>query len=226
VFFAACIYLTLGRLITRKGAQYSLLKPKTYLQIFCTCDIVSMLVQAGGGAIATEEAEKYKSTKLGSNIIVVGIIFQLITMLSFSVCGVSFLVRSRHAPRSREETVVTFGAIIAFIFIFIRNCYRTVAFLQGWTGFLSMHELYFIALDGCMILIASIALNLSNPAALLRDDDKFVKNDEVIDEYVTQASSVYEQIEASLVEGSDIEKPQVEKPRQEKAELGHRYPQM
>jgi len=226
VFFAACIYLILGRLITRKGAEYSYLNPKTYLWIFCTCDIVSLLVQAGGGAIASEEAEKNESTKLGSNVIVAGIIFQLITMLSFSACGTSFLVRSRHAPQPKKETVVTYGAIIAFVCIFIRNCYRTVAFLQGWTGFLSTHEAYFIALDGCMILIASIALNISDPAVLLRDDDKFVKNGDVIDEYVTQASSVYSRMEEPLVEESDIEKPQVEKPRLEKAELGDWYPQM
>jgi hypothetical protein len=202
--------LILGRLITRKGAQYSFLKPKTYLWIFCTCDVVSLLVQAGGGTIASEEAEKNKSTKLGSNVIVAGILFQLITMLSFSVCGISFLVHSRNAPQPKKEIIVTYGAIIAFICVFIRNCYRTVAFLQGWTGFLSSHEVYFIALDGCMILIASIALNISDPAALLRDDDKHVKNGEVFDEYVA-TPSVYSQME---------------KPRLEKAELGDWYPQM
>ena len=172
------------------------------------------MAQAGGGAIVSEEAEKNKSTKLGSNVIVAGIIFQLITMLSFSVCGISFLVRSRNAPQPKE-TIVTYGAIIAFICVFIRNCYRTVAFLQGWTGFLSSHEVYFIVLDACMILIASIALNICDPATLLRDDDKLVKNGEVFDEYVATAS-VYSQIEA----------PQMEKPRLEKAEFGDWYPQM
>jgi hypothetical protein len=200
VFFAACIYLILGRLIARKEAQYSFLKPKTYLWIFCTCDVLSLLVQAGGGAIASEEAEKNKSTKLGSNVIVAGIIFQLITMLSFSVCGTSFLVRSRHAPQPKE-TIVTFGAIIAFICVFIRNCYRTVAFLQGWTGFLSSHEVFFIVLDACMILIASIALNICDPAALLRDDDKHIKNVEVLDEYVATSSV-----------NSQMGGPQMEKP--------------
>jgi hypothetical protein len=216
--------LILGGLITRKGAQYSFLKPKTYLWTFCTCDVLSLLIQAGGAAIASEEAEKNKSTKLGSNVIVAGIIFQLITMLSFSVCGISFLVRSRNAPQPKE-TIVTYGAIIAFICVFIRNCYRTVAFLQGWTGFLSSHEVYFIVLDACMILIATIALNICDPATLLRDDDKLVKNGEVFDEYVATAS-VYSQMEEPQTEESQMEKPQMEKPRLEKAEFGDWYPQM
>jgi hypothetical protein len=129
------------------------------------------LAQAGGGAIVSEEAEKNKSTKLGSNVIVAGIIFQLITMLSSSVCGISFLVRSRNAPQPKKETIVTYGAIIAFICVSIRNCYRTVALLQGCTGFLSSHEVYFIVLDTCMILIASIALNISDPVVLLWDEN-------------------------------------------------------
>jgi hypothetical protein len=173
VFFATCIYLILGRLITRKGAQYPFLKNKTYLWIFCTCDVLSLLAQAGGGAIASEEAEKTKSTKLRGNVIVTGIIFQLITMLSFSVCGISFLVRSRNTPQPKKETIVTYGAIIAFICVFIRFCYPTVTFLQGWTGLLSSHEVYFIA---------SISLNISDPAVLRWDEDKLVKNGEV-DEY-------------------------------------------
>jgi magnesium-transporting ATPase (P-type) len=186
VFFAATIYLILGRLISRKGAQYSFLKPKTYLWIFCTCDVLSLLVQGGGGTIASEEAEKKKSTKLGTNVIVAGIIFQLITMLVFSVCGISFLIRSRHAPQPKKETIVTFATILAFICIFIRNCYRTIGFLQGWTGFLSSHEIYFIALDACMILIASITLNIFDPAALLRDDDKLIANGDVCEESSTK----------------------------------------
>jgi hypothetical protein len=77
-----------------------------------------------------------------------------------------------------------------------------------------------------MILIASIALNISDPAALLLDDDRLVKSGDVVDEYVTQASSVYSQMEEPLVEEPDMEKPQVEKPGLEKVELGDWYPQI
>jgi magnesium-transporting ATPase (P-type) len=183
------------------------------------------LVQAEGGAIASEEAEKNKSMKLGSNVIVAGIIFQLVAMLSFSVYGISFLVRSRNATQPKKETIVTYGAIIAFICVFIRNCYRTVAFLQGWTGFLSSHKVYFIVLDACMILIASIALNIFDPAVLLWDKDKLVKNSEVDDEYVA-TPSVYSQMEEPEMEEPQMEKPQIEKPRMEKEGLGDWYAQM
>jgi hypothetical protein len=71
-----------------------------------------------------------------------------------------------------------------------------------------------------MILIASIALNISDPAVLLWDENKLVKNGEVVDEYVA-TPSVYSQIEEP-----EMKEPQIEKPRLEKVELGDWYPQM
>jgi len=52
VFFAAAIYLTLGRIVVVYGEDCSRLRPGTYTIIFLGCDVVSLVVQAVGGGIA------------------------------------------------------------------------------------------------------------------------------------------------------------------------------
>lgn len=50
-FFSAACYGSLGMLIREVGAQYSLLRPKMYLIIFCTADFVAIVVQGAGGGM-------------------------------------------------------------------------------------------------------------------------------------------------------------------------------
>lgn len=48
--------------------------------------------------------------------------------------------------------------------IYIRSIYRTIELLQGWTGYLITHEIYFIVLDGTMMVLAVGIFNLIHPA--------------------------------------------------------------
>lgn len=171
VFFAAAIYLALARLIVRRGPQYSLLKPRAYLWTFCTADLVSLLVQAAGGGMASSASNKNQSPKPGTNVIVTGIVIQLFSMTVFSLCFFVFLWRSRtlHTPRNEQLSIIS--TFIALVVVYIRSFYRTIELFQGWTGFLITHEVYFIALDGAMMAIAAIAFNVLDPAVLLKDND-------------------------------------------------------
>lgn len=53
VFFAAAIYLCLGRIIVVYGQEISRWKPRTYTFVFLGCDIVSLVVQGVGGTVAS-----------------------------------------------------------------------------------------------------------------------------------------------------------------------------
>jgi hypothetical protein len=48
-----------------------------------------------------------------------------------------------------------------------RGIYRSIELLQGWTGYLNIHEAYVIGLDGVLMLTAVLALNMCNPGKLL-----------------------------------------------------------
>lgn len=50
---SAGIYLCLSRIIVVYGENLSRFKPRTYTIVFCSCDFLSLLLQAFGGAIAS-----------------------------------------------------------------------------------------------------------------------------------------------------------------------------
>ncbi|RFU33279.1 hypothetical protein B7463_g3073, partial [Scytalidium lignicola] len=169
VFVAAAIYVVFGYLIRHRDRdeQYSLLKPKLYLWVFCTCDVIALLIQASGAGVASHQFNTGGNTTGGTHIVAGGIIFQLATMTCFLSCVVYFLVKSRNLPISRQEGLVLGAMIVSYITIYIRSVYRAVALLQGWRGELTTHERYFIALDGSMLVIALAVFNFLDPVVLL-----------------------------------------------------------
>ncbi|ODN78791.1 hypothetical protein, variant [Cryptococcus amylolentus CBS 6039] len=93
VFFSAYCYTILGVAITALGPQYSLLSPKWYVAVFVSCDVVSLILQAvGGGWAASTDVSPIPHTP--TNIMVGGIIFQLVTMIIFSYLAADFMWRA------------------------------------------------------------------------------------------------------------------------------------
>jgi hypothetical protein len=52
-FLSASIYLCLARIVVVYGEHISRFRPRVYTILFCTCDFISLLLQAIGGAIAS-----------------------------------------------------------------------------------------------------------------------------------------------------------------------------
>ncbi|RDH28686.1 RTA1 like protein-domain-containing protein [Aspergillus welwitschiae] len=171
-FFTAGIYIILGRLIRFFGTESSLLSPRMYLWIFCTCDLISLIVQAAGGALASAAlSDPNGDTKPGTNIMVAGIIFQMAAITVFTICAADFLRRVvRHKllyMMTREVKWLVIATAASVAFIYIRSIYRTVELLQGWSGYLITHEKYFIAFDGAMMVATVTVFNVFHPAWLL-----------------------------------------------------------
>lgn len=78
-FLAAGIYLTLKHVVLSFGEEWSRLKPNWYTYIFIGCDISSLVLQsAGGGIAATAEDGDKKTLDAGTNIMIAGIIWQVV----------------------------------------------------------------------------------------------------------------------------------------------------
>lgn len=152
-FFTAGIYVLLGQLIALLGPESSILRPSWYLWIFCTCDIVSLVVQAVGGGMASSAASEVDGdTAPGTNTMVAGIVFQMAAITAFAFCGIDFLVRcrrpqlrARFTPRMRLLVLATTFSVVC---IYVRSIYRTIELLEGWSGYLITREWFFIGLDG------------------------------------------------------------------------------
>ncbi|KAF5627408.1 RSB1-integral membrane transporter [Fusarium sp. NRRL 52700] len=186
-FITAGLYVILGALITRLGRESSILGPRMYALVFLTCDIIALIVQAVGGAMASTESDKIDGdTKPGTNIMVAGILFQMAAMVVFALLVLDFLRRvfvkksylqtrqkglSDGSALPKAYTWLLAAIFVSLTMIFIRSIYRTVELLQGWSGYLITHEGYFIGLDGAIMVVAIAVFNFLDPVYLLWGQD-------------------------------------------------------
>ncbi|OJJ61126.1 hypothetical protein ASPSYDRAFT_147004 [Aspergillus sydowii CBS 593.65] len=171
-FYTAGVYVLLGRFIQLLGRDSSVLSPRVYLFVFVTCDVISLVIQAiGGGMASVAAAQENGNTTPGTNIMVAGIIFQMASITVFVLCGADFVRRTirKNLLQSLKGTVVPLlGAMIfSVICIYVRSIYRTIELLQGWSGYLITTERYFIALDGAMMVLAVAIFNFVHPGWFL-----------------------------------------------------------
>ncbi|KIY69317.1 RTA1 like protein [Cylindrobasidium torrendii FP15055 ss-10] len=185
----AANFIILGALIRLLGPVYSRLGPRVYSIVFLSCDIISLIVQgAGGGIAASAEDGDVDGTKLGGNIMLAGISFQLAVIVIYSIVSGEFLWRyftdrplRAKATNGSQATLsgiyrgdltmklkVMLGALaFDLLVLFIRSVYRVIELQDGWNGRIITTEVYFNVLDGAMIILAMYTFNFAHPGLLL-----------------------------------------------------------
>lgn len=140
-----------------------------YLYIFCTADLISLVVQAVGGASAAIAYEQTPpgNTENGTHIMVAGILFQLAAIIVFCVLFALVILRALRSSssvlRQKKVQAIIAATVFAVLVIVIRSIYRTIELLQGWKGYLITTERYFLALDGAMVLLSLVVFNIAQP---------------------------------------------------------------
>ncbi|KAF4562634.1 hypothetical protein EYR36_004028 [Pleurotus pulmonarius] len=198
----AANFIILGRIITRLGPVYSRLSPQLYTTIFLCCDIISLIVQGVGGGMAAA-AETNAGAATGANIMLGGIIFQMVAITFYAILAIEFFVRYlRKRPiRSvakpilgeQEATRGVFdgrlklmsGALVfSTLCLFIRAVYRTIELSDGWNGRIITTEIYFNVLDGMMVILAMVVINIAHPGFLLstNHDSSYIMQTKTADE--------------------------------------------
>jgi hypothetical protein len=81
-FLAAGIYLTLKHIVLQFGAEWSRLRPSWYTYIFVCCDVSSLAMQSAGGAMAAMADPGEKIGDIGTNLMIAGIIWQVVSKLN------------------------------------------------------------------------------------------------------------------------------------------------
>lgn len=186
-FLAAGIYLCLSRIVLTIGAENSRIKPLSYPRIFIPCDVISLLLQAAGGGLASAQSHANESPDLGDNIMVAGLAFQVLTLLIFMVLATDFAIRTAKRYKAMDEDAFDAshaalrqsfrfrGFVVALAFatlcIFTRSVYRVAELSEGWTGYLIETQRYFIGLEGAIVSAAVLALNVFHPGFCFRDGD-------------------------------------------------------
>jgi hypothetical protein len=104
VFFSACIYICLAKLIPLydPNTRYAHFKPRTYMILFISADFLCLVLQAVGGALA-DTANTDTDEWNGVHIMIAGLSLQVGSLLAFSVLCAHFAWRLRSAGISFPE---------------------------------------------------------------------------------------------------------------------------
>ncbi|KAF7378343.1 RTA1-domain-containing protein [Mycena sanguinolenta] len=174
----AANFVLLSWIVIQLGPCYSRLSPRWYTIIFLSSDIIALLVQGGGGGIAAS-ANTLAKTHLGAHVMLGGILFQFASMITYCCFAVDFLLRyATNRPLKIKAGFVrpvlepgTRDMICTLAFstlvLFIRSIYRIIELASGWKSSFMLNELYFDVLDGGMVALAIISMNLGHPGRLM-----------------------------------------------------------
>lgn len=140
-FVAAGVYLTLKHIVLYLGPEHSRLKPRLFTWIFISCDIGSLILQAAGGGVAAAAGNTNQFLlKVGDDIIITGIAFQVATMAVCGMLGLDFFIKvARHgnglageknlddatpAISPMKMKMIVGAEILAYFAVIIRCIYR------------------------------------------------------------------------------------------------------
>ncbi|TFK26894.1 RTA1 like protein [Coprinopsis marcescibilis] len=188
----AANFMVFGKLVRELGTSYSRLTPRWYGLIFGGCDILSLFIQGIGGGMLASGPKNPKKLTEATNIMLGGIIFQLISIIVYVALATEYWLRYRsdspvRSTNATEESLkdgrargemtnrrrlMFYGLAINLVFLFIRAIYRCVELFDGFGGRIMSTEVYFDVLDGAMILLAMFSLNLFHPGWLLGETRK------------------------------------------------------
>lgn len=134
--FAASIYMVLGRImVITDGEQHSIIRGRWLTKIFVVGDVVSFLMQgAGGGIMASGSID---SMKMGENIIIGGLVVQILFFTCFIVTAGIFHARLIRVPTSKSMQVYhlwrrsLYSLYAGSVLIWIRCVFRLIEYAQG-----------------------------------------------------------------------------------------------
>ncbi|KAF9729152.1 hypothetical protein PMIN06_000059 [Paraphaeosphaeria minitans] len=171
--FAASIYIILGRIILlTDGEKHSLIRQRWLTKIFVAGDVLSFLVQSGGGGIQASGTES--AMKTGEKLIIVGLFLQLAFFGFFVVVAGLFHVRlQRNGPASQTMDLNALpwkkhlmALYVSSLLILVRSVFRVIEYIMGNAGYLLRHELFLYIFDALLMLFVMLIFNYFHPSEI------------------------------------------------------------
>lgn len=167
--FAASIYMTLGRIMRSvRGEHLSIIKASRLTKIFVCGDILAFMIQGGSSGLMFNTS----TAQLGFDIVLIGLIVQIISFGLFFICIVVWYSRLRGAPTHESYTTgspwkqsmwMLIGVSIA---IFARSIFRCVEYAQGQSGYSISHEWCIYMFDAVPMFLVTVIFYIYYPSRL------------------------------------------------------------
>ncbi|KAL5000856.1 RTA1 like protein-domain-containing protein [Aspergillus recurvatus] len=181
--YAASIYMVLGRLIVHLDAQeHSLVRVKWMTKIFVAGDVISFLMQCGGGGLMSSDDTSTRQT--GETITIIGLAVQIIFFGFFLITALVFHIRINKAPTAisietkthwrgnvtaRNWVTLLLAMYVVSVLILVRSVFRMVEFINGYGGYIMSHEVFIYIFDAVLMVVVMAVLNFWHPSFVIRD---------------------------------------------------------
>ncbi|KAJ5176921.1 RTA-like protein [Penicillium canariense] len=167
--FAASVYMALGRIIRCVQAEkYSLIRINWLTKVFVMGDVLSFVVQGGASGLMVSG----NNAKLGSDIVVAGLVIQVIMFCFFIGTTVVFQVRMHRFPTTesfngRVKWKSHLRVLYAIsLLVLIRSLFRVVEYVEGNDGYPLTHEWTLYVFDSILMLAVMAIWAIWHPGIL------------------------------------------------------------
>lgn len=170
VFFAATLYMVYSRIVRAvKGQNLSLIAPRWTTAIFVLGDLLCLNVQSSGSGLLV----KASTERIGSWIVVGGLVIQVLLFIGFMICCLIFHSRFRsHVAQVGDSTGIPWRSCLHMLYatsiiILVRNVYRVVEFVLGKEGYLMKTEWPTYAFDGALMVLVMTGFYIWYPSNIV-----------------------------------------------------------
>jgi hypothetical protein len=172
--YLAFNYILYGRFIVNcVDRRYSWIKPERVARYFVISDITTFLIQGGGGGL--EASAKQTSQKLGSDILLAGLVLQTLSFAFFMILVARAwhgVLRDGFVLRQEPWGPIVWLLMFSSTAYMVRCIYRVIELGQGNGGYLVTHEIYFYLLDSLPLLIGICTYIIYWPTRYLEESAK------------------------------------------------------
>lgn len=185
--YAATIYMIYGRVVLLVNApDASIIRPTRVTKIFVVGDVISFMIQLGGGGMEASAS----SADLGQKVMLVGLVVQLIFFSFFLTVAITFDRRMSKSPL--RYTIPKYGKhswrsllllLLGAAFVIIGRCvYRVIEFSNGRKGYLMTNEWCMYAGDAAPMFFVQAAFHFIHAGDVfpkgglgkMEDDERYI----------------------------------------------------
>ncbi|OJJ83949.1 RTA1 domain-containing protein [Aspergillus glaucus CBS 516.65] len=182
--FAASIYMELGRVIRLvKGQNFALIRVNWMTKIFVAGDVLSFLMQASGKSYLSEQKSQADNTvgagilakgsqDIGNNVIIGGLIVQILFFGFFVICSIIFQARITSHPTAESVADCVpwkkhlYALYATSILILIRSIFRVAEYVQGSDGYLLSTEVFIYIFDSTLMFLVMLVFVIIHPSEI------------------------------------------------------------
>ncbi|KAI0891897.1 RTA1 like protein-domain-containing protein [Annulohypoxylon nitens] len=183
--FAASIYMTLGRIIRGLGSaaeSCSIIRVRWLTTIFVVGDFFSFMIQSGGAGFMAAGS----NAKMGENIVVAGLVIQILFFCLFVAAALLFHLRYRQhsvvskafgrssfnlrqAITQRGDAKASWESMMSMLYatsalILARCVFRIIEYGMGSEGYLLAHEWTLYIFDGILMVAMMVIFYIWYPS--------------------------------------------------------------